>query len=69
MPRPITSVHKFRTLKLHNVVSIFTRQRNGNKAYPNDDRIVAPGTSMSRPYLWSINVRYRTSFTIKLSNP
>lgn len=36
---------------------------------PNALRIDAPGTSMSRPYLWSINVRNVTSLTMSASNP
>lgn len=36
---------------------------------PNALRMDAPGTSMSRPYLWSIKVRNVTSLTISDSNP
>lgn len=36
---------------------------------PNALRMDAPGTSMSRPYLWSIRVRNVTSLTIRASNP
>jgi hypothetical protein len=36
---------------------------------PNELRIAAPGTSMSRPYLWSIKLRGRTSLTMRPSKP
>ena len=36
---------------------------------PNALRMDAPGTSISRPYLWSINVKNVTSLTIKASKP
>lgn len=36
---------------------------------PNALRIDAPGTSMSKPYLWSTNVKNVTSLTISASNP
>lgn len=36
---------------------------------PNALRMDAPGTSMSRPYLWSIKVKNVTSLTISDSNP
>ena len=36
---------------------------------PKELRIAEPGTLMSRPYLWSARLRYRTSFTIRPSKP
>ena len=36
---------------------------------PKAERMEAPGTSMSRPYLWSTRVRYLTSLTIRASKP
>lgn len=36
---------------------------------PKELRIAEPGTSISRPYLWSTKLRYLTSLTIKPSKP
>jgi hypothetical protein len=44
----------------------FHRARTSN---PKELRMAEPGTSMSRPYLWSTRLRYRTSLTIKPSKP
>ena len=34
---------------------------------PKELRIAEPGTSISRPYLWSMRERYLTSFTMRPS--
>jgi len=36
---------------------------------PKELKMAAPGTSISRPYLWSIKLKVRTSLTIRPSKP
>lgn len=36
---------------------------------PKELRMAAPGTSISRPYLWSIKLKVRTSLTMSPSKP
>lgn len=49
--------------------SAMTSCHSAKASKPKALRIEAPGTSMSRPYLWSMRVRYLTSLTMRPSKP
>ncbi len=46
-----------------------TSGHSAKASNPKALRMEAPGTSISRPYLWSMSVRYLTSFTMRPSKP